>query len=170
MKTTTSRGIRNNNPGNIRKGQSWKGLKFKQTDSQFCQFINMGWGLRALIITLRTYVTKHKLTNVNDIIHRWAPENDGNNTKAYVTYCASYMGSCLVYPTETANDATQEGLRYKFTANDFDRYKGEKPLVLYMLVRAICMIESAYYLTYAEYCDVLDFINGYEKTIKGNQG
>lgn len=170
MDKVTSRGVRNNNPGNIRKGQPWKGLKFRQTDSQFCQFINMGWGLRALIITLRTYVTKHKLTNVNDIIHRWAPEGDGNNTKAYVTYCASYMGTCLVESNETASDATQAGLNYKFSARDFDRYVGEKPLVLYMLVRAICMMESAYYLTYSEYCDVLDFINGHAKTLKGNAG
>ena len=169
MNKVVSRGIRNNNPGNIRKGESWKGLKFKQTDSQFCQFINMGWGLRALIITLRTYVLKHKLTNVNDIIHRWAPESDGNNTSSYVTYCASYMGFCIVDETDKTTDALQEGLNYKFTANDFYRSKGETPLVLYSLVKAICMMECAYYLTYAEYCEVLDFINGYVKTIKGTQ-
>lgn len=167
MNKVTSRGIRNNNPGNIRKGEPWKGLKFKQTDSQFCQFINMGWGLRALIITLRTYVTKHKLTSINDIIHRWAPEEDGNNTKSYVTYCASYVGSAICPLSSPDDDCLQEGLNYKFTADDFDRYEGEQPLALYSLVKAICMMESAYYLHYIEYCNVLDFINGYEKVLKG---
>ncbi len=41
---TASRGIRNNNPGNIRRGDDWLGLvqADKCTDKDFCQFTAPG--------------------------------------------------------------------------------------------------------------------------------
>ncbi|MEQ2017041.1 structural protein, partial [Photorhabdus bodei] len=37
-----SRGIRNNNPGNIRWGDDWQGLipASQRTDKSFCQFVS----------------------------------------------------------------------------------------------------------------------------------
>lgn len=47
------RGLRNNNPGNIRTTKDkWQGLREKQTDKDFFQFTEMKWGYRALIRTL----------------------------------------------------------------------------------------------------------------------
>jgi hypothetical protein len=80
---TNARGIRNNNPGNIRHGSQWMGLATQQTDKDFAQFIHMRYGIRALIKLLRTYRSKHKLTTVRGIIGRWAPPNE-NDTNAYV--------------------------------------------------------------------------------------
>lgn len=42
--TNSPRGIRNNNPGNIRWGDDWKGLvpKEQRTDKAFCQFVAPG--------------------------------------------------------------------------------------------------------------------------------
>ncbi|EAW3064319.1 structural protein, partial [Salmonella enterica] len=81
----TPRGIRNNNPGNIRWGDDWKGLvpKSQRTDKDFCQFITPEYGIRAMIVILRNYQRKHGLNTITGIINRWAPTNE-NNTQAYI--------------------------------------------------------------------------------------
>lgn len=84
MNKPTPRGIRNNNPLNIRKGQSWLGLRPTQTDAAFCQFRTMELGIRAACKIIITYITKHHLTTVREIITRWAPPADGNDTGTYV--------------------------------------------------------------------------------------
>lgn len=90
--TSPVRGIRNNNPGNIRKGSSaWRGLSATQSDSAFLQFESMAYGIRALVVTLRTYATKHGLRTVRGIINRWAPPNE-NDTGAYVRQVATALG------------------------------------------------------------------------------
>ena len=39
------RGIRNNNPLNIRRGKDqWQGLRAQQTDASFCQFESLDYG------------------------------------------------------------------------------------------------------------------------------
>lgn len=83
MKTRISRGIKNNNPLNIRLGSPWKGLCKEQKDKAFCQFQRMEWGLRAAFCLLHTYAEKHRLSSIKDIISRWAPPSE-NDTTAYV--------------------------------------------------------------------------------------
>lgn len=81
------RGIRNNNPLNIRIGNKWKGLKTPNTDGAFDQFISVQWGYRAAFIILRNYINKHKCNTVRKIISRFAPSSE-NNTAAYIkTVC-----------------------------------------------------------------------------------
>lgn len=79
------RGIRNNNPGNIRWGDPWKGLvpKSERTDDEFCQFVSPVWGIRAICKILQTYASSYGITTVRGIVSRWAPPSE-NNTKAYV--------------------------------------------------------------------------------------
>ena len=36
-----SRGVRNNNPCNIRLGSDWQGLSDRQEDKSFCPFVSM---------------------------------------------------------------------------------------------------------------------------------
>lgn len=79
----TVRGIRNMNPGNIRLGESWLGLRTKQTDPDFCQFTSMVYGCRALLKLLRTYVEKRGCTTIRKVIERWAPPSE-NDTSSYV--------------------------------------------------------------------------------------
>ena len=88
VKITTPRGIRNNNPLNIRKGNNWQGERPVQTDSQFEQFESMQYGIRAGFKILRNYMSGYNgrvkpLVTVHDIVSRWAPESE-NNTKAYI--------------------------------------------------------------------------------------
>ena len=49
MEKSIPRGIRNNNPGNIKKnGVDWDGLSEEQTDNTFFQFDDPVYGIRAL--------------------------------------------------------------------------------------------------------------------------
>ena len=51
-----SRGLRNNNPGNIRKtGDKWQGLSTTQTDDSFFQFTDAKYGIRAMAKLLKNY-------------------------------------------------------------------------------------------------------------------
>lgn len=90
------RGIRNNNPLNIRKGNNWKGEVANQTDREFEQFVSMQMGVRAGFKILKNYMTGYggrvkALTSVHDIIHRWAPPSE-NNCKAYIESVCRFSG------------------------------------------------------------------------------
>ena len=84
------RGIRNNNPLNIRRGSNWVGLSKHQTDPAFCQFDSMTYGLRAGLIIIRTYMPRYNLRSIHAIVARWAPPSE-NDTDAYVYSVASMM-------------------------------------------------------------------------------
>lgn len=79
------RGIRNNNPFNIKiSTQQWKGKKLlENTDGIFEQFDTMIHGIRAGFIILKTYIDKYKLYTIESIIKRFAPSNE-NDTEAYI--------------------------------------------------------------------------------------
>lgn len=81
-----TRATRNNNPLNIRRsGDRWLGLAPEQSDPEFCRFVAAQWGWRAALALLtRTYYGKHGLDTPRAIIGRWAPPDDGNDTKAYI--------------------------------------------------------------------------------------
>lgn len=87
--TKQTRGVRNNNFGNIRKSfPLWKG-EIRLSDSrehQFCVFKDYKYGIRALYKLLCTYITKYHLDNVVDIISRYAPSSE-NNTRSYIAFC-----------------------------------------------------------------------------------
>ena len=81
------RGIRNNNPLNIRIGNVWLGEEPHPTDNEFEQFVSMFYGLRAGFIILRRYIRRYHLTTVPDIISRWAPGSENNTVKYIDTVC-----------------------------------------------------------------------------------
>ena len=92
-----SRGWRNNNPLNIRRGEEWQGLvaKEKRTDGAFCQFLNMTWGYRAAARCLRSYYQlfcqQGRAWDVENIISRWAPASE-NKTEAYIANVSRLTG------------------------------------------------------------------------------
>lgn len=85
-----ARGIRNNNPGNIRKGIKWLGRVEPGKDAAFVEFKTMPYGIRALYIDL---INKHKggLRTIQGIIYRYAPPSE-NLTDAYVASVAKQIG------------------------------------------------------------------------------
>lgn len=89
----TARGIRNNNPGNLRiSSNDWKGKvpKEKNTDGSFEQFISPEYGIRALFIDLRSKINRG-LNTVEKIMRVYAPTNE-NNTVAYITAIENMTG------------------------------------------------------------------------------
>lgn len=90
-----SRGIRNNNPGNIdyRPANNWKGqLPYdKSIEPRFCRFNAPEYGIRAIIALLRNYQGKYALKTIRGLISRWAPSNE-NNTNAYVSGVSKALG------------------------------------------------------------------------------
>lgn len=87
-----SRGLRNDNPLNIRHGKSqWVGMREKQTDKSFVQFTERVYGYRAAFVLLRGYIGKGKDT-IGKIIAKWAPSSDGNNTQSYINYVSKSTG------------------------------------------------------------------------------
>ena len=87
-----SRGIRNNNPLNIRRNPAnqWQGLRPVQADKLFCQFKAMKWGLRAAIKLLDNYIRRGAQTP-RQIISRWAPPSE-NDTASYVRKACQRAG------------------------------------------------------------------------------
>ena len=96
------RGIRNNNPLNIRRsGDKWQGLQDLQEDREFFQFSEMKYGWRAAFRLLcHTYYGKYKLRTIRDIISRWAPPKE-NNTPAYIRHVSDYTG---IWPDRELGD------------------------------------------------------------------
>lgn len=84
---TASRGWRNHNPLNIRRGANWQGLTSVQMDKDFCQFLNMTWGYRAAAVCMKSYyrlfVQRGLPFTVRNILNRWAPPSE-NKTEDYI--------------------------------------------------------------------------------------
>lgn len=85
------RGIRNNNPLNIRVGNSWQGEVEKPTDMQFEQFKEMRWGCRAAFKLLKRYIERYGCNTVEKIIRRWAPASE-NDTERYINVVCNRSG------------------------------------------------------------------------------
>lgn len=102
------RGLRNNNPGNLRVSpHPWRGkVTVGKKDKKFEEFETVAYGYRALLITLRTYIRKYKLTTLRAIISRWAPPTE-NNTEMYVIKVASETG---IPPGLMVKETDKEGL------------------------------------------------------------
>ena len=79
-----SRGLSNNNPGNIRiSSEKYLGEVIPSKDKSFKQFQSMAYGYRAIFVILRNYIEKYKADTIREIIYRWAPPNE-NSTENYV--------------------------------------------------------------------------------------
>lgn len=119
MTTGSVRGIRNNNPGNIRWGDEWRGLVpvTKRTDSAFCQFTTPEFGIRALVVILKNYSKKlgtpgvggKNIDTVREIISRWAPPIE-NDTEAYIRSVAKRVGVHSDDPIDLANQRIMRDL------------------------------------------------------------
>ena len=86
----TPRGLRNNNPCNIRSGARWFGLCKDQTDGTFCQFTDVIYGFRAFFKLCNTYVNKYHIRTLRGFVSRFAPACE-NNVRAYVDVVSSVL-------------------------------------------------------------------------------
>ncbi|WP_442876627.1 hypothetical protein [Enterobacter cloacae complex sp. RIVM_C039474] len=104
-----ARGIRNNNPGNLEfsKTNPWVG----QTgdDGRFAKFETPEHGIRALGRNLLSY-QRQGIDTVSDIINRWAPPSDNNNTDAYIKAVCAQLGVTPDQPLDASNPDTLKAL------------------------------------------------------------
>lgn len=104
-----ARGIRNNNPGNLEysKTNPWVG----QTgdDGRFAKFETPEHGIRALGRNLLSY-QRQGIDTVSDIINRWAPPSDNNNTDAYIQAVCAQLGVTADQQLDASNPDTLKAL------------------------------------------------------------
>ena len=86
-----SRGLRNNNPGNIRLSSTRYQGEVDSSDTSFKQFKTMAHGYRAMFVLLYTYQKKHKLHTIEAMISRYAPAVE-NHTQAYIKAVSEWSG------------------------------------------------------------------------------
>lgn len=136
MKRTTPipRGFRNCNPLNIRIGNTWLGERDNPDDTEFEQFVNITYGLRAGFIILRRYIRRYHLNTVQLIISRWAPRSE-NDTNAYVSTVCRETG---LQPDQPIDYADQEAMT--------------------RLVAAMCLVECG------QSVDIAQIIQAYKMT------
>ncbi|HGD9228703.1 TPA: hypothetical protein ACI7MF_001320 [Escherichia coli] len=104
-----ARGIRNNNPGNLEysKTNPWVG----QTgdDGRFAKFETPEHGIRALGRNLMSY-QRQGIDTVSEIINRWAPPADKNDTMSYIKAVCEQLGVSADEPLDASNPDTLKAL------------------------------------------------------------
>jgi hypothetical protein len=103
--TNYNRGIRNNNPGNLRPGDNWQGMA--GVSDNFIVFKDVFYGCRALATDISNKYFSG-LDSVTKIINKYAPPME-NNTIAYINAVSNAIG---VSPTAKI-DLTKDML-FKF--------------------------------------------------------
>jgi len=99
----TPRGLRNNNPLNIRHSADVFRGEVKGADRAFKTFSSMPYGYRAAFVVLATYLSRGWNT-IERIISRWAPPCE-NNTEGYIRRVEELSGVSR-YKVLTATDGT----------------------------------------------------------------
>jgi hypothetical protein len=84
------RGLRNNNPLNIRHNADVFQGETKGNDTSFKTFSTMPYGYRAAFVTLATYLSRGWNT-IEKIIARWAPPIE-NDTEKYIVNVEKWSG------------------------------------------------------------------------------
>lgn len=126
------RGIRNNNPGNIRRTSTlWQGESATETDPVFEEFNSPEEGIRAMAIIIKSYRTRYGLQTLQQIISRWAPSNE-NDTQAYINAVSAYSG---IAPDETITDSNMTDL----IAGMIKQENGVQPYTLLQISNGVAL-------------------------------
>lgn len=106
-KLNNTRGMRNNNPGNLRiSANKWinKVPKDKNTDGAFEQFTSMEYGIRAMMMDIRSDIKKGSNT-IEKLINQYAPPHE-NNTGKYIATIADTLATTSTIPLDITNRKT----------------------------------------------------------------
>lgn len=99
-----SRGLRNNNPGNIRRSRvRYLGEVRPSRDPDFKEFETMAYGYRAMFVLLDTYRSRYGLDTIRRMLYRYAPPEE-NLTERYVQYVVDYSG---IMPDEVVDTRSE---------------------------------------------------------------
>ena len=96
-----SRGLRNNNPGNIRRSSvRYKGEVRPSRDREFKEFESIEYGYRAIFVLLDTYRKRYGLNTIRTMLMRYAPPTE-NYTTTYIEFVARRTGIGADTPLNT---------------------------------------------------------------------
>ncbi len=104
-----ARGIRNNNPGNLEYSKSNPWVGQNGDDGRFAKFETPEHGIRALGRNLMSY-QRQGIDTVSEIINRWAPPTDNNDTAAYIKAVCEQLGVSADEPLDSSNPDTLKAL------------------------------------------------------------
>ncbi|HDH0766798.1 TPA: hypothetical protein PIP00_001049 [Klebsiella pneumoniae] len=103
------RGVRNNNPGNLEASSSNPWIGQTGSDGRFAKFETPEHGIRALGRNLISY-QRQGIDTVGEIINRWAPPSDNNDTAAYIKAVCAQLGVTANQPLDASNPDTLQAL------------------------------------------------------------
>lgn len=129
------RGLRNNNPGNIRiSGSAWKGKvpTGQNTDGAFEQFVAPEYGIRAMGRLLNNYIAAGYDT-IEKIVNRYAPASDNNHTENYIKFVSARTG---LLPSQTVYSFNVPKLVDAMIAFE----NGEQPYAMEFIKKSIQMV------------------------------
>lgn len=86
-----NRGLKNNNPGNLRVMPNDKWTGQTGDDGAFCTFVDLEHGARAMMKLIQNYKKKYGLDTIEKIIGRYAPPNE-NDTSGYIGKVSLWSG------------------------------------------------------------------------------
>lgn len=102
-----SRGLRNCNPGNIRRSRvRYRGEVHPSRDAEFKQFESMAYGYRAMFVLLDTYQRRYSLCTIRQMLNRYAPPSE-NFTEGYIRFVSQRSG---ILPDETIDSRSQRDM------------------------------------------------------------
>ncbi|ELA2759910.1 hypothetical protein RFI54_002893 [Klebsiella aerogenes] len=107
--SSDTRGIRNNNPGNLEASSSNPWVGQTGSDGRFAKFETPEHGIRALGRNLLSY-QRQGIDTVGEIINRWAPPTDNNDTAAYIKSVCAQLGVKADQPLDASNPDTLQAL------------------------------------------------------------
>lgn len=88
------RGVRNNNPLNIRHNpkNAWlMKVKWTKKDPHFEEFRTMAYGYRAAFVLIRNHI-RRGCDTLGKLIYKWAPVEDNNDTDIYLSIVCRLTG------------------------------------------------------------------------------
>lgn len=137
MNNFVPRGIRNNNPGNIRLSMSttWLG-QVQGDDPSFCTFDTDAHGIRAIAKIIVNYERKDNETTVREMINRWAPPAE-NDTSAYVDAVASGVGVGADDTIDVTNPTTLASIVTAIIQHENGQQPYEEDLILTSVQEAL---------------------------------
>lgn len=125
---TATRGMRNNNPGNLEDGAfARRQPGYAGSDGRFAMFEDSASGIRAQERLLTDHYFGRGINTVRGVIAKYAPASDGNDTTAYAAFIAKRAD---VSPTEPITDpATQRKVAQAMRIFESRYEKAEAPAI-----------------------------------------
>ena len=112
-RTDLSRGLRNNNPGNLEGTDAWQGKS--GMDGNYIQFSDIGYGIRAWLVNFHSYVVNDGIDTLQAFINKYAPAGDDNDPVAFANNVSAGTGIGLDEPLPTDQASVTRIMQYFFT-------------------------------------------------------